>query len=133
MWTDIGTPIPSFSDHLQHKFDDGFSDYMYKGRIFTVDPDYFPLDRMREIIDYLHSHQQRYGMLLFHLFNNRTDISHAVLMTNPAVLYLPNQDYPSYDRGKELDVWLKGPDGKESLGLVWPGLFCSFICVYAAL
>ena len=53
------------------KSDDGFSDYMYKRRIFTVDPDYFPLDRMREIIDYLHNHQQRYGMFLFHLSSNK--------------------------------------------------------------
>jgi len=56
---------------MRHKSDDGFLDYMYKRRIFTVDPDYFPLDRMREIIDYLHSHQQRYGMLLFHFSNNK--------------------------------------------------------------
>lgn len=37
-------------------------DYMYERRIFTVDPDYFPLNRMREIVDYLHSHDQKYGM-----------------------------------------------------------------------
>ena len=35
---------------------------MYKRRIFTVDPDYFPMDRMREIVDYLHSHDQKFGM-----------------------------------------------------------------------
>ena len=29
--------------------------------VFTLDPDYFPLARMREIIDYLHSHGQRYS------------------------------------------------------------------------
>ncbi|THH14414.1 hypothetical protein EUX98_g9614, partial [Antrodiella citrinella] len=33
-------------------------DYMDRRRIFTVDPQYFPLDRMREIADYLHSHDQ---------------------------------------------------------------------------
>jgi hypothetical protein len=38
------------------------SDYMFKRRIFTMDPDYFPPARMREIIDYLHKHDQRYGM-----------------------------------------------------------------------
>jgi alpha-glucosidase len=27
-----------------------------------MDPDYFPPTRMREIIDYLHTHEQRYGM-----------------------------------------------------------------------
>ena len=39
---------------------------MYKRRIFTVDPDYFPLDRMREIVYYLHSHDQRFGMSSHH-------------------------------------------------------------------
>lgn len=34
---------------------------MYKRRIFTVDEDYFPLDRMRQIVDYLHSHDQHFG------------------------------------------------------------------------
>ena len=37
-------------------------DYMNARRIFTVDPQYFPLNRMREIVDYLHSHDQKYGM-----------------------------------------------------------------------
>jgi hypothetical protein len=27
-----------------------------------MDQDYFPTARMREIIDYLHKHDQRYGM-----------------------------------------------------------------------
>ena len=39
---------------------------MYKRRIFTVDPDYFPLDRMREIVDYLHAHDQRYSAYTVH-------------------------------------------------------------------
>jgi hypothetical protein len=37
-------------------------DYMFKRRIFTMDQGYFPTARMREIIDYLHKHDQRYGM-----------------------------------------------------------------------
>ena len=36
---------------------------MNKRRIFTIDPDYFPLPRMREIVSYLHTHDQRYGEL----------------------------------------------------------------------
>jgi len=39
-------------------------DYMDRRRIFTVDPDYFPLDRMREIISYLHDHDQKFSMQL---------------------------------------------------------------------
>ena len=63
----------------------------------------------------------------------KTDVFCTVLMTDPAVAYLPNQDYAPYNRGEALDVWLKGPDGKASLGLVWPGVFCVFIPLYAPL
>ena len=37
------------------------TDYMDRRRIFTVDPDYFPMKRMREIVSYLHSHDQKFG------------------------------------------------------------------------
>ena len=40
-------------------------DYMYNQWIFTVDPQYFPLDRMREIVAYLHTHDQRYGERIY--------------------------------------------------------------------
>jgi hypothetical protein len=46
-------------------------------------------------------------------------------MTDPAIAYLPNQDYGTYNRGTELDVWLKTPDGGPSLGVVWPGRYRS--------
>ena len=42
-------------------------DYMQGRRIFTVDPDYFPLDRVRDIVDYLHQHDQKYGAKSFSL------------------------------------------------------------------
>ena len=44
-------------------------------------------------------------------------------MTDPAV-YRPNgtEAYDPYTKGHELDIFLKGPDGKETLGLVWPGV-----------
>ncbi|KAI0040366.1 glycoside hydrolase family 31 protein [Auriscalpium vulgare] len=80
-------------------------DYMYKRRVFTNDQDYFPTSRMREIVDYLHDHKQKF-----------------VLFTDPAVGYLPNEGYGSYDRGTALDIWLKAPDGSPSLGLVWTGV-----------
>ncbi|KAG6902075.1 hypothetical protein C0995_004774 [Termitomyces sp. Mi166 len=80
-------------------------DYMDKRRIFTVDPSYFPLNRMRDIVSYLHSHDQKY-----------------ILMTDPAVAYTPGEDYGTYNRGAESDVWLKAANGSDSLGLVWPGV-----------
>ncbi|KAF9646605.1 alpha-glucosidase [Thelephora ganbajun] len=80
-------------------------DYMDKRRVFTLDSDYFPLKRMREIIDYLHAHNQQY-----------------ILMTDPAVAYLPNSNYGPYDHGKEAEIWLKAENGSDFLGVVWPGV-----------
>jgi alpha-glucosidase len=97
---------------------------MFKRRIFTIDPEYFPPARMREIIDYLHKHDQRYGM--FHMSvvsSTACDIMVSVLMTDPAVGYLPGQGYEPYDRGTGLDLWIKTPNGSPSLGVVWPGMF----------
>ncbi|KAI0823812.1 alpha-glucosidase [Trametes gibbosa] len=80
-------------------------DYMYKRRIFTVDPDYFPLDRMREIVDYLHKHDQHY-----------------ILMTDPAVAYIDDGSYDPFDRGTKADIWLKAANGSSPfVGAVWPG------------
>ena len=59
MWTDIGEDW--IGDIPRHCAEQGLIDYMDRRRIFTVDPDYFPLDRMREIVDYLHSHDQKFG------------------------------------------------------------------------
>ena len=88
-----------------------------------MDPVYFPPARMREIIDHLHKHDQRYGML--HTGSNSTtcDIMLSVLMTDPAVAYLPGQGYEPYDLGTKLDLWIKTPNGSASLGVVWPGRF----------
>ena len=62
MWTDIGSL--SSVCVSQHLVNQRSVDYMDRRRIFTVDPDYFPLDRMREIISYLHDHDQKFSMQL---------------------------------------------------------------------
>ncbi|KAF5359365.1 hypothetical protein D9756_003598 [Leucocoprinus leucothites] len=81
-------------------------DYMDRRRIFTVDPQYFPLARMREIVDFLHSHDQ-----------------HFVLMTDPAVPFLPDDaDYAPYHRGKDLNAYLKAANGSDLIAIVWPGV-----------
>ncbi|KAF9016822.1 alpha-glucosidase [Hymenopellis radicata] len=78
-------------------------DYMYQRQIFTVDPQYFPMDRMRELVDHLHRHDQYY-----------------VVMTDPAVASVDG--YGAYERGTSMDLWLKSPDGSYSRGVVWPGV-----------
>ncbi|KAI0761474.1 alpha-glucosidase [Trametes elegans] len=105
MWTDIGTRSPHIP--LDHANTQVFcADYMYKRRVFTLDPYYFPLDRMREIVDYLHAHDQRY-----------------IVMTDPAVAYVSGEDYGAYERGTDADIWMKAANGSSPfLGLVWPGV-----------
>ncbi|CAZ80513.1 unnamed protein product [Tuber melanosporum] len=77
-------------------------DYMYNRWIFTLDPERFPLDKVREIVDYLHEHDQHY-----------------IVMVDPATAH---QDYPTFNRGKEDDIWLKEADGSIHKGVVWPGV-----------
>ncbi|KAK0441270.1 glycoside hydrolase family 31 protein [Armillaria borealis] len=78
-------------------------DYMDGRKIFTVDPNYFPIDRMRQIVKYLHDHNQKY-----------------ILMTDPAVAL--QEGYGPYDRGTDMDIWLKMPNGSAVISLVWPGV-----------
>ncbi|PPQ96021.1 hypothetical protein CVT25_013883 [Psilocybe cyanescens] len=80
-------------------------DYMDRRRTFTLDPEYFPLKRVREIVDYLHNRDQKY-----------------IVMTDPAIGYFPSEGYTAYDEGKDLDIYLKNTDGSTFIGLVWAGV-----------
>lgn len=78
-------------------------DYMYRRRVFSLDPDRFPLQKMRELVDYLHAHDQHY-----------------VVMVDPAVAY---QDFPAaFQRGVEDNVFLLRENGSVWRGVVWPGV-----------
>jgi hypothetical protein len=39
---------------------------MYKRRVFTIDSTYFPIARMREIVNYLHDHDQKFSQCLLY-------------------------------------------------------------------
>ncbi|KIM30453.1 glycoside hydrolase family 31 protein [Serendipita vermifera MAFF 305830] len=78
-------------------------DYMDDRLIFTTDPEAYPKDKLRLLIKDLHEKDQ-----------------HFVMMVDPAVGTRAGQQ-ATYDRGSEADVWLKGPDGKPHIGIVWPG------------
>ncbi|KAI1341410.1 glycoside hydrolase family 31 protein [Xylariaceae sp. FL0016] len=78
-------------------------DYMYRRRVFSLDPARFPLHMMRELVDYLHDHDQHY-----------------IVMVDPAVAY---QDFPgSLQRGIEDNVFLLRANGSVYQGVVWPGV-----------
>lgn len=78
-------------------------DYMHLREDFTVDPERFPMSKMRELVNTLHSRDQRY-----------------VLILDPAI---HNQkDYAPYQRGHDKNVFLKHADGTDYLGVQWPGV-----------
>ncbi|KAK8041952.1 alpha-glucosidase [Apiospora rasikravindrae] len=77
-------------------------DYMDHRRVFSLDKERFPVERMRDIVRHLHDHQQRY-----------------MLMVDPAIADWP---YHAFDRGIEMDVFLKTPNAEYFRGVVWPGV-----------
>ncbi|KAI0118233.1 glycosyl hydrolases family 31-domain-containing protein, partial [Nemania sp. FL0031] len=77
-------------------------DYMDKRQIFTSDPEKYPLDKMRELVDDLHQRGQKY-----------------VMMLDPGVHKLDN--YTPYARGMEVDAFIKAADGSPYRGEQWAG------------
>jgi alpha-glucosidase len=78
-------------------------DYMHLREDFTVDPERFPLSKMRELVQTLHSRDQRY-----------------ILILDPGVHAVGGQ-YLTYKKGHDMDVFLKAADGSDLLGIQWPG------------
>ncbi|KAJ4151242.1 hypothetical protein LMH87_011955 [Akanthomyces muscarius] len=77
-------------------------DYMDRRRVFSLDPQRFPLDKMRALVSHLHARDQHY-----------------VVMVDPAVAY---QDYPPLHRGVEQNAFLLRANGSAWIGVVWPGV-----------
>ncbi|KAI1641298.1 family 31 glycosyl hydrolase [Biscogniauxia mediterranea] len=78
-------------------------DYMYRRRVFSLDPERFPLSMMRELVHYLHERDQHY-----------------VVMVDPAVAY---QDFPAaFQRGVDDNIFLLRENGSVWKGVVWPGV-----------
>lgn len=77
-------------------------DYMNLRQDFTVDPDRFPMHKMQELVTTLHQRDQRY-----------------VLILDPGIHAV--KDYPTYQRGHDLDVFLHNKDGSDYLGIQWAG------------
>lgn len=75
---------------------------MSERRIFTLDEGNFPLKYVREIVDYLHSHDK-----------------HFIMMVDPAVAY---RDYPTFTRGVQDDIFLRESTGSIYKAVVWPGV-----------
>lgn len=78
-------------------------DYMDHRRIFTLDPGNFPIGKMQDLVEYLHSRQQHY-----------------MVMIDPAVA---DYDYHAYNRGLEMDIFMKKNKTAYFRGVVWPVSF----------
>lgn len=62
-------------------------------------------EKYRDLLDFLHANKQHY-----------VPIVDAGIAKPDA-----GDEYVAYDRGTELDVFIKGTDDKEYVGEVWPG------------
>lgn len=77
-------------------------DYMDRRKDFTFDEVNFPEESMKALSNRMHSNSQR-----------------MITMVDPALS--TNSTYDVYQRGKEMDVYMKNNDGTEFVGQVWPG------------
>lgn len=77
-------------------------DYMDRRRVFSLDPERYPLDKVQALVSHLHEQDQHY-----------------IVMVDPAVAY---QDYPPMQRGLDDNIWLLRSNGSVWVGVVWPGV-----------
>ncbi|KAI9688796.1 MAG: hypothetical protein M1822_001153 [Bathelium mastoideum] len=77
-------------------------DYMDYRKVFSLDPDRFPLNLMQELVSTIHSREQHY-----------------IVMVDPAVAYY---NYTPFENGVSSDAFLKFSNGSVYQGVVWPGV-----------
>ncbi|KAL4997384.1 glycosyl hydrolases family 31-domain-containing protein [Aspergillus recurvatus] len=77
-------------------------DYMDRRRIFTLDPERFPADLVKDLVDTLHARDQHY-----------------IVMVDPAVYY--SEPNPALDAGLKYDAFMKELNGTHYQGVVWAG------------
>lgn len=90
-YTEAGIPLETMWSDL---------DYMDGKKDFTVDPDKY--GNFKQVLDKLHEQHRYY-----------------VPLTDAAIAYA--DDYKSYKRGSENNVFVQTHDNKEFIGEVWPG------------
>ena len=73
-------------------------DYMDLRKVFTLDPIRFPLEKMKELITYLHDHDQYY-----------------IMMQDPAIAY---QDYAPFNNGVDAEAFMKNSNNSVFKGSV---------------
>jgi alpha-glucosidase len=100
---EVAAVVANFSAHdipLETMWTD--IDYMDRRRVFTTDPERYPLDLYKDLVDTIHARDQHY-----------------IVMVDPAVYY--SEPNPARDAGLEYDAFIKDTDGSVYKGVVWPG------------
>lgn len=77
-------------------------DYMDRRQVFTLDPERFPLETVRELVSHLHDNDQHY-----------------IVMVDPALGY---QDTAPVQRALDDNILLLRSNGSVWIGVVWPGV-----------
>ncbi|TDZ14381.1 putative alpha/beta-glucosidase agdC [Colletotrichum orbiculare MAFF 240422] len=100
MWTDI-----DYMDRRRQVFPLRSlirSNKLTPNRVFSLDTERYPLEKVRQLVSHLHENDQHY-----------------IVMVDPAVAY---QEYPPMLRGIEDNIWLVRENGSAWVGVVWPGV-----------
>ncbi|EFJ41704.1 hypothetical protein VOLCADRAFT_30523, partial [Volvox carteri f. nagariensis] len=79
-------------------------DYTDRARMFTVDPEHYPQQRLRALVDSLHASGRRWVPIL-----------------DCGITALPGAGYEPYERGLSYDVFIKDSGGQPLVGQVWSG------------
>ncbi|KAL2860148.1 glycosyl hydrolases family 31-domain-containing protein [Aspergillus pseudodeflectus] len=77
-------------------------DYMDRRRIFTIDPERFPANLYKDLVDTVHARDQHY-----------------IVMVDPAVYY--KESNPALDKGLEYGTFMTEKNGSVYQGVVWAG------------
>lgn len=83
-------------------------DYMKQYRDFENDPARFSYSEGAEFLAKLHANHQHYVPI----------VDSAIYVPNPDN---PSDAYPPYDRGLEVNAFVRNPNGSIYYGAVWPG------------
>lgn len=100
MWTDSKSACHYYAHHATTN--DTIVDYMDRRRIFTLDPERFPPNLVKDLVDTIHSRDQKY-----------------IVMVDPAVYY--KEPNPALDEGLRYDTFMKELNGSNYQGVVWAG------------
>lgn len=81
-------------------------DYMSARRVFTLDDERFPVDKMRELVSYLHKHDQHYIVMVDPAVSNSGKCYTYLLPLYSALTKSVILDNGAFKRGHDQGVFL---------------------------